>query len=102
MKHRLDKEEGDKLGKKFKEQISGLYYDMAISCFPANLAAIRISHDPGLLMMGFDQPFIPAEALGAAKKSLAAFKGFDGAQQARIDKGTADALFPRLAKAIGN
>ncbi len=100
MKNHLNKVAGKALGEKFKEQIATLYYDMAISCFPPNLAAIQITHDPSRLMMGFDQPFIPAEAIGASKENIAAFKGFDASQQVRIDKGTADELLPRLAKAI--
>ncbi len=100
MKNHLDKAEGDKLGERFKSQIATLYYDMAISCYPANLAAIKISHDPKLLMMGFDQPFIPPAAIGVAKKSLAAFDGFTKSEHSSIDAGTAAELFPRMAKAI--
>ncbi len=100
MKNHLDKAAGKELGRRFKEQIASLYYDMAISCFAPNLSAIQITHDPARLMMGFDQPFIPAEAIGAAKDTLAAFGGFDAAQQVRIDEGTAHELFPRLAGAI--
>ena len=100
MKNHLDKAAGKALGERFKKQIATLYYDMAISCFPPNLAAIQITHDPARLMMGFDQPFIPAEAIGAAKDTIAAFKSFDELQQIRIDEGTAHELFPRLAKAI--
>ncbi len=100
MKNHLDKQDGDTLGQRFQAQIATFYYDMAISCFPANLSAIQITHDPARLMMGFDQPFIPAEAIGAAKNSLAAFEGFNPSQQTRIDTGTAHELFPRLAEAI--
>ena len=100
MKNHLNKADGDKLGQRFADQIATLYYDMAISCFSANLSAIQISHDPNLLLMGFDQPFIPAAAMGVAKTSIAQFKGFDKEQQSRIDTGTAMKLFPRLAKAI--
>ncbi len=100
MKNHFSKADGDQLGEKFKGQIATLYYDMAISCFPANLSAIQITHDPTRLMMGFDQPFIPAQAIGIAKETLAAFTGFDAAEQTRIDEGTAHELLPRLTKAI--
>ena len=100
MKNHLDKQAGKQLGQRFKEQIDTLYYDMAISCFPPNLSAIQITHDPARLMMGFDQPFIPAEAIGAAKNNIAAFPGFDASQQTRIDEGTAHELLPRLSKMI--
>ena len=100
MKNHLDRAAGKQLGERFKEQIATLYYDMAISCFPPNLLAIRSTHDPAKLMMGFDQPFIPAEAIGIAKDSIAAFEDFDESQQTRIDRGAAQELFPRLTKAI--
>ena len=100
MKNHLDKAEGDKLGQRFKDQIATLYYDMAISCYPANLSAIKISHDAKLLMMGFDQPFIPAKAIGTAKDSISHFDGFSKAEHNLIDAGTAKELFPRLAAAI--
>lgn len=100
MKNHLDKAAGKQLGQKFKEQIASLYYDMAISCFPSNLSAIHLTHDPARLLMGFDQPFIPAAAIGTAKGNMAAFTGFNGLQQTRIDEGTAHEIFPRLSKAI--
>ena len=100
MKNHLDKTAGKELGQRFREQIASLYYDMAISCFSSNLSAIHLTHDPARLLMGFDQPFIPAEAIGVAKGNIAAFAGFNAAQQTRIDQGTAHEILPRLAKAI--
>ena len=100
MKKRLNPVEAKALGAKLKAQIATLYYDMAIVCFPPSLAAIQLIHSSSKLVMGFDQPFIPAPAIGTSKKTLAEFKGFSGKEHEIIDQGTAKELFPELAKRI--
>lgn len=87
---------------KLKEQIATLYFDLAIVCYPSALAAIKESHDPAKLMMGFDAPFLPAESIAKFKHSFGEFPGFTEGQRAEIDAGTAYKLFPRLAKLIKN
>ena len=77
-----------------------MYFDLAIVCYPSALAAIKESHDPAKLMMGFDAPFLPSDSVGKVKKSFAEFPGFTERQRGQIDAGTAHKLFPRLAKAI--
>ena len=98
MKHRLSPADSAVLANKLKEQIATLYFDMAIVCFPPTLAAIQLSHDSSKLMMGFDQPFIPASAIGKAKQTLQEFKAFSQEEHESIDFRTALVLFPELAK----
>ncbi len=100
MKHRLNPEDSAALAAKLKQQIATLYFDMAIVCFPPSLAAIQLSHDSSKLMMGFDQPFIPAPAIGKSKKTLQEFRGFSDKDHETIDSGTAQKLFPELARRI--
>ncbi len=100
MKHRLDPADSAALAAKVKKQIATLYFDMAIVCFPPSLAAIQLSHDSSKLMMGFDQPFIPAPAIGKSKKTFEDFKAFSDREHESIDAGTARQLFPALARRI--
>ena len=86
--------------KKLKEQIATLYFDLAIVCYPSALAAIKESHDPAKLMMGFDAPFLPADSIGKAKQNFTDFPGFTEEQRGMIDADTARTLFPRLAKLL--
>lgn len=83
---------------KVKHEIASLYFDLAISTYPAALLAIQNSHDASKLLMGFDLPFLPADSIPKAKKSLADFDKFSEGEHARINAGNALKLFPRLTE----
>ncbi|MBE7158315.1 MAG: amidohydrolase [Rhodospirillales bacterium] len=85
---------------KVKSGIASLYFDLAISTYPAALLAIQNSHDASKLLMGFDLPFLPPDSIPKAKKGVADFDKFSKSELAQINSGNALKLFPRLAEAI--
>lgn len=87
MKHRLNPAHAAALAAQISQQIGTLYFDMAIVCFPPALAAIQLSHHSSKLIMGFDQPFIPASAIDKARQTLQGFQGFSSEEreQARAE-----------------
>ena len=76
--------------------IDSLIYDLAIVSYPASLAAIKDTHDPARLVVGYDLPFWPPEQIPPAVDNLAAFHGFSDGEREMMRSGNALRLFPRL------
>ncbi|MEU0883386.1 amidohydrolase family protein [Lentzea sp. NPDC005914] len=71
------------------------YYDVALSATPAALPSLLEVADPEHITYGSDFPFAPPVAV-AAINGLYEKYPLDPAQRAAIDRGNAEALFPRL------
>ncbi|UHQ19168.1 amidohydrolase [Lysobacter sp. KIS68-7] len=76
-----------------------LYFDTALSTHPATLAALTTLARPGHLLYGSDWPMMPEMTVVHENKALDASPVLDAAMSYAIERGNAEALFPRLAKA---
>jgi predicted TIM-barrel fold metal-dependent hydrolase len=73
--------------------LSKLYYDVAVSASPGNLAATRTLAGPERLLFGSDFPFVPPDMLELNMRSLE----HTGPDRDAIAYANAAALFPRFA-----
>jgi len=71
------------------------YYDIALSASPAALPSLLEVADPDHLTYGSDFPFAPPAAVGFINKQYENYP-LDPALRVAIDRGNAEALFPRL------
>ena len=71
------------------------YYDIALSSTPAALPSLLEVADPDHITYGSDFPFAPVPAIGFLTKQ---YENHPLEQKLReaIDRGNAEALFPRL------
>lgn len=69
------------------------YYDTAASTNPINMQALKSLVGVSQIVFGTDSPFVPAPPQVAGLKTV----GFDAAELARVERGNALALLPRLA-----
>ena len=81
----------------YLEPIKQFWFDVALSSTPAALPSLLEVADPSRVLYGSDFPFAPAPAVTVMRKE---FEGSDvkRATRRRIDRGNAEALFPRLGK----
>lgn len=79
--------------------LGALYYDTALSTHPATLSALTRVAGPGHVLYGSDWPMVPETAVIAENKLLDASPILDAATSHAIERGNAEALFPRFAKA---
>lgn len=86
--------------KQTEREIRSLYFDLAGATHPGFLAALKETHDPSKLMMGFDFPFMPSFTINHSKDGVNEFAGFSDREKLKIDNANAKVLFPRLADAI--
>jgi len=77
------------------EDLASFYFDTALSGSPAALPSLLAFARPGHVLFGSDWPYAPAIAVGYFTSQLDAHD-LGGAPQA-IDRGNAEALFPRFA-----
>jgi 6-methylsalicylate decarboxylase len=75
-----------------------LYYDTAISAVPTTLGSLRELVGPSHILFGSDAPFLPEPSVRFQQQSLAGYGGFDAAGRQAIERDSALALFPRLAR----
>lgn len=71
------------------------YFDIALSATPAALPSLLEVADPEHITYGSDFPFAPPIAVGFINGQYDEYL-LDPAQRAAIDRGNAEALFPRL------
>jgi len=83
-----------------ERQVQSCFFDLTAATSPAYLASLKEMHDSGKLLMGFDFPFMPPGVISKAKDGVSGFEGFSGKEKSAIDQTNAQALFPRLTKAI--
>lgn len=74
------------------------YFDTALSASPSALPALLAFAEPGHVLYGSDWPFAPQEAGSYYNDFLESYPGFTPGQAAAIDRKSAEALFPRLAR----
>lgn len=72
------------------------YFDIALSQSPTAFPSLMALAEPGHVLYGSDFPFAPAAAVGFMAETYEAYD-FTPEQRTAIDRGSAEALFPRLA-----
>ncbi|MFF3374172.1 amidohydrolase family protein [Streptomyces sp. NPDC002680] len=79
------------------DDFRGFYFDTALSASPAALPTLLAFARPGHVLFGSDWPFAPTAAGQYFANGLDG--GVDPATLAAVNRGNAEALFPRLAGA---
>ncbi|MET8874077.1 amidohydrolase family protein [Nocardia sp. NPDC004604] len=80
------------------EELSGFYFDTALSGSPAALPSLLAFARPGHVFFGSDWPFAPELGVAYFTGQFDAYPGLDETGRAAINRGNALELFPRLAK----
>ncbi|MFF4576628.1 amidohydrolase family protein [Streptomyces sp. NPDC001410] len=75
------------------------YFDTALSSTPSALPSLLAFAAPGHILYGSDFPFAPQEAGPLLDSMLDGYDGFEPGQLDAINRGSAEVLFPRLARA---
>ncbi len=73
------------------------HYDTALSGADAPMAALLDLVEPSQILFGTDHPYISDDVVAAETAGLDRFAGLDDDARRMIDRGNAEALFPRLA-----
>lgn len=84
------------LGDKKLSILRRFYYDVALSASPAALPSLLEVADPGRITYGTDFPFAPAAAIDFLNMQYEKYP-LGPVLRAAIDRGNAEALFPRLS-----
>ncbi len=74
------------------------YFDTALAASPSSLPSLLEFAEPGHVLYGSDWPFAPQEAGSYYDRFLDTYTGFAPGQAEAIDRGNAEALFPRFAR----
>ncbi|MFE2375734.1 amidohydrolase family protein [Streptomyces sp. NPDC059398] len=74
------------------------YFDTALSASPSALPALLEFAEPGHVLYGSDWPFAPQEAGSYYNHFLETYQHFTPGQADGINRGSAEVLFPRLAR----
>ncbi|MFF5671799.1 amidohydrolase family protein [Streptomyces hygroscopicus] len=74
------------------------HFDTALSASPSALPALLAFAEPGHVLYGSDWPFAPQEAGSYYNRFLEGYPDFAPGQAEAIDRGSAEVLFPRLAR----
>lgn len=75
------------------------YFDTALSSTPSALPSLLAFAAPGHVLYGSDFPFAPEDTGVLFDSMLDGYEGFEPGQLDAIDRGSAEALFPRLTGA---
>ncbi len=81
-------------------QLRKFYFDLALSASPASLPSLLALADPNHLLFATDWPYA-TDAIAGAFTAMYERYSFTGPQRASIDRGNAEALFPRLRRTVG-
>lgn len=76
------------------------YFDTALTSSPASLPSLLAFAEPGHVLYGSDWPFAPDSLVRDFDRHLATYPPLADNQRWAVDRGNAEALFPRLAPAI--
>ncbi|MEW1656805.1 MULTISPECIES: amidohydrolase family protein [unclassified Streptomyces] len=74
------------------------FFDTALSASPSALPALLAFAEPGHVLYGSDWPFAPQEAGSYYNHFLETYPDYTPGQAQAINRGNAEALFPRLAR----
>ncbi|AQW50673.1 amidohydrolase family protein [Streptomyces violaceusniger] len=74
------------------------YFDTALSASPSALPALLTFAEPGHVLYGSDWPFAPQDAGTYYNHYLETYPDYAPGQAEAIDRGNAEALFPRLVR----
>ncbi|MEV6128076.1 amidohydrolase family protein [Streptomyces violaceusniger] len=74
------------------------YFDTALSASPSALPALLAFAEPGHVLYGSDWPFAPQDAGSYYNHYLETYPDYAPGQAEAIDRGNAEALFPRLVR----
>nr|WTB08001.1 amidohydrolase family protein [Streptomyces antimycoticus] len=74
------------------------YFDTALSASPSALPALLAFAEPGHVLYGSDWPFAPQDAGTYYNHYLETYPDYAPGQAEAIDRGNAEALFPRLVR----
>ncbi|SEB87684.1 amidohydrolase family protein [Streptomyces melanosporofaciens] len=74
------------------------YFDTALSASPSALPALLAFAEPGHVLYGSDWPFAPQDAGTYYNHYLETYPDYAAGQAEAIDRGNAEALFPRLVR----
>ncbi|MEU1944645.1 amidohydrolase family protein [Streptomyces sp. NPDC020125] len=74
------------------------YFDTALSASPSALPALLAFAEPGHVLYGSDWPFAPRDAGTYYNHYLETYPDYAPGQAEAIDRGNAEALFPRLVR----
>lgn len=77
--------------------LRSFYFDVALSSSPAALPSLLAFADPTKVLYGSDFPYAPVSAGSAFAAMLDGYE-VDDPLRRQIDRGNAEALFPRLAR----
>ncbi|WP_197427087.1 amidohydrolase family protein [Noviluteimonas gilva] len=89
---------GEHAPKDVGSYIDQLYFDTALSTAPSTLAAVTTIARPGHILYGSDWPMVPEMVVEYENTALDGSPVLDDAMQHAIERGNAEALFPRFAK----
>jgi predicted TIM-barrel fold metal-dependent hydrolase len=73
------------------------YFDTALAASPSALPSLLAFAEPGHVLYGSDWPFAPEETGSYYNHYLETYPGYTPGQAEAINRGSAEALFPRLA-----
>jgi len=79
------------------QQLKKFYFDIALSGSPTALPSLLAFAEPGHVLFGTDFPYAPDVAVSAFTGMYRSFAVSEALRDS-IDRGAAEALFPRLAK----
>jgi 6-methylsalicylate decarboxylase len=79
------------------DRLRRFYLETALTASPTALPSLLAFAAPGHLLFGSDFPFAPAPVGHAVTRMLDAYEMPDAVRRS-IDRGAAEALFPRLAR----
>ena len=74
------------------------WFDTALSGDSVPLAALKAIADPSRILFGTDYPYVSETVVAAETRGFDSWTGFGAAARAAIDRGNAEALFPRFGK----
>jgi len=78
--------------------LSSFYFDTALSGSPTVLPSLLEFARPGHVLFGSDWPYCPEKTVGVFTDMLQSYQGLDATGHAAINRGSAEMLFPRLAR----
>jgi predicted TIM-barrel fold metal-dependent hydrolase len=80
-----------------REGLASFYYDLTAATSPAQLFALQQMVPPSHLLMGFDNPFMPAWTFPPAIQDMQRWNGFSDTDLSSIAHRNAESLYPALA-----
>jgi 6-methylsalicylate decarboxylase len=79
-----------------RSDLASFYFDTALSGSPTVLPSLLAFAKPDRVLYGSDWPYCPNDTVGMFNEHLDSYKGLNARGHAAIDRGNAEALFPRL------